>query len=350
MKATISSNELIRFEKESKVVKADAIVIHATEVVELVKCDDELNNQVKATIHADVFEGGSLVLPKEVFPLLKKDHPVTISDSQIIIGSRVININLQPGEGYPRIDGEFNNKVFELPDSELKQLLEVEHCISSDLTKPILTGIRIEGDKFITIDGFKMAVRKGNFKSAKSMSISNHKILKALKGNIKATCNEKHINYQVGNYNYTNSLLEGDFIQWQKLVSKDHHLILKVNKNELLEVLKSMNEVLKKPTIVVDEDGKKSKRYDNKVILDIYENQIEISAKNIDMEIKDIVNCQAIEFNRLKIAFNCSYLIDCIKTLDDEIELSFTTNVNPVVIKSGDKFELLLPIRISSVN
>lgn len=346
MKATFSSNDLIRFEKESKIVKADAIVIDATEVVELVKCDEELNNQVKATIHADVFEGGSVILPKEVFPLLKKDHPVTISDSQIIIGSRVINLNLQPGEGYPKITGEFNNNIFELTDKEVKQLLEVEHCIGEDLSKPILTGIRVQDDKFVAIDKFKMSVRKGNFKSVKSISISNYKMLKALKGNIKATCNDKHINYQVGTYNYTNSLLEGDFIKWENLIRNEHSTIVNVKKEELLEVLKSINVILKKPMIVKDENGKNIKKFNNTVILDIYENQIEVSAKNMDMEIKDIVNCEASKFDRLKIAFNCSYLIDCIKTLGDTIKLNFTTNVNPLVIESDDKYELVLPVRI----
>lgn len=336
MKATFSSNDLIRFEKESKIVKADAIVIDATEVIELVKCDEELNNQVKATIHADVFEGGSVILPKEVFPLLKKDHPVTISDSQIIIGSRVININLQPGEGYPRIAGEFNNNIFELTDKEVKQLLEVEHAICCDKTKPILNGIRIDRNRFIAIDDHVFSERVGNFNSEIPVTIGNYKMLKALKGDIKATTDGKYIKYQIGDYKYYDKLMEGEFVRVDTLKPKDYNCVISVDKQAMLGVLKSMEKIC-------------SNHKHRLVTLEIFENLIEISARNEVMEVKDLVGCTSITHDELKIGVNCNYLINAIKDMGDKFTMSFTTNVNPIIIESPGKYELVLPVRIMEV-
>lgn len=340
MKATISSNELIRFEKEAKQIKADSIVIDATDAntVELVKCDSELNNQVQATINASFVEKGSVILPKEVFPLLKKDLSVTITDSKITVGSRVININLQPpGEdGYPKITGEFNNKVFELDDKEVKQLLEVEHAICCDKTKPILNGIRIDNNRFIAIDAHVFSERVGNFNSEIQVTISNYKLLKSLKGDIKATCNDKYIKYQVGDYKYYDKLIEGEFVRVDALKPREHNIEITVDKDEFLEVLKSIEKTC-------------SKQKNRLVTLEIYKHFIEISTKSKNMNIKDLVKGKSIKYDRLKIGVNCSYLINAIKDMDDKFTMSFTTNVNPIIIKSPGKYELVLPVKIMEV-
>ncbi len=57
------------------------------------------------------------------------------------------------------------------------------------------------------------------------------------------------------------------------------------------------------------------------------------------------------EGNELEIAFNPRYLIDALKVIeDDEVQLTFTTSLNPCIIKDqvNEQYKyLVLPIRLN---
>ncbi|WP_195238604.1 DNA polymerase III subunit beta [Romboutsia sp. 1001285H_161024_C4] len=338
MKVAINSSLFNDFVKQSKIVSDtfEGILIDATnENVELVKCD--LDNQITTKMQADIEEPGSVILPKEVFPLVKDNSLMTILDDRLIIGSRVIKLDLKSGKNYPTINGDFEHEIFEMSHKELKQLLQVEHAISKDATKPILNGIRIDKDRFIAIDGYKLAERTGNFKSDIPITISNYKMLKALKGNIKATASTKYIKYQVGEYNFYNRLIEGDFIEVDYLKPKEYNTKFKINKKDILEILKSMEKI--------------SATHKNQLVMfTITNNVIHISAKDDKISLEDSVICETEEhLEDVSMGFNCKYLIDSIKNMDDVFSVELTTNVNPIILKSPGKYDLILPVRVAKI-
>ncbi|WP_195251825.1 DNA polymerase III subunit beta [Romboutsia sp. 1001713B170207_170306_H8] len=340
MKIEINSSLFNDFVKKSKDIKTDSILIDATDVVELVKCD--LENQIATEVIAQVIEPGSIILPKEVFPLIKNDELMTITDMGITVGTRTIETEILNGRDYPKIEDNFKYNVFDLSDKELKHLLQVEHAISQDKTKPILNGIRIEKNKFITIDGYRLCERVGNFETELPITISNYKMLKGLKGQIKATCSDRYIKYQVNNYNYCNRLIEGDFIQVDKLKPKEHNTVVEVDKKEFEDILKAMEKV-------------SAKVKNSLVKLSIRDNLIHLSAevkedekkKMKAIKLEDSIKCIT-SGEYLDIAFNSRYLLEAIKDMNN-IKMSFTNNVNPVIIEDVNKYELVLPVRIAVI-
>ena len=54
------------------------------------------------------------------------------------------------------------------------------------------------------------------------------------------------------------------------------------------------------------------------------------------------------EGDPLEIAFNVEYLIDGLKNINDDIKMTFTTNVNPCLISCLNYKYLLLPVRIAT--
>lgn len=340
MKIELNSSLFNDFVKKSKDIKTDSILIDATDVVELVKCD--LENQVSTEIIAQVIEPGSAILPKEIFPLIKDNELMTITNESITIGSRVIKTKMKNGKNYPKIESDFKYDVFDLSDKELKHLLQVEHAISQDKTKPILNGIRIERNKFIAIDGYRVCERVGNFKSDIPITISNYKMLKGLRGKVKAICSDKYIKYQVNDYNYCNRLIEGDFIQVDKLKPKEHNTVVEVDKKEFEDILKAMEKV-------------SSKVKNSLVKLSIRDNLIHLSAevkedekkKMKAIKLEDSIKCIT-SGEYLDIGFNCRYLLEAIKDMNN-IKMSFTSNVNPVIIEDVNKYELVLPVRIAVI-
>lgn len=332
MKIMFNSSLLNDFIKKSKFVKSEGIQVRSVDgKIKLINCD--LESQVSVELSGEVYEQGHVIIPKEIFPLIKNNKPMTIEDNHISVGSRDIEFALNL-EDYPTIENDFIFKVFDLSDKEIKQLLEVEHAVSKDKTKPLLTCIRIQNNKFIAIDGYRMCERIGNFKSDIPISISNYKMLKGLKGQVKATCSDKYINYQVENYNFSNRLIDGEFIEVDKLKPRDYRTIIKVDKNELEEILKGMEKV--------SNESKNSL-----VMLGIRDNVLHLKSSNKSVSVEDSMKCETTGDN-LDIGFNCRYLLEAIKDMHTTINMKFTTNVNPVILESPGKYELILPVRVAS--
>ena len=333
MKAMFNSSLLNDFIKKSNMIKSEGIQIRDVNgKIQLINCD--LKNQVTVDVMGDVFEVGSVIVPKKIFPLIKDNQPLTIEDNHITVGSRNIEFALNL-EDYPTIEDDFKYNVFDLSDKEVKQLLEVEHAISTDKTKPVLNGVRIEKNKFIAIDGFRMCERTGNFKTEIPIIISDYKIIKSLRGQIKATCSNRYINYQVGDYNFSNRLIDGEFIDSDKLKPRDYNTSLDINRDELLEILETMN--------------KASTGQKNRVVkLGIRKDILHFKTSNEEVELEDSLKCKTAGDN-LDIAFNSTYLLEAIKNIKHcVVTMEFTTNVNPVIIKSPKGYELILPVRIAS--
>ena len=89
----------------------------------------------------------------------------------------------------------------------------------------------------------------------------------------------------------------------------------------------------------------------NLIKLDIKDNNIEITSKSEEGNVKEDVIISK-EGSDLVIGFNSKYLIDALKVIDDEeINILFNSSVSPCLIKplSGNEYEyLVLPVRITN--
>ena len=332
MKITFNSDVLLCFIKQAKVIKDDlGILIRAKgEEIEFVKAD--LESQISKSFTGDIEQEGSVVLPKEIYSLIKPKTTMTLSQCTMNLGKRIIEVNLKAGDEYPIFEDEFKYEIFDLSDKELKQLLEVEHAVSKDITKPLLTGIHIKDNKFIAIDGFRLSTRTGNFKSEKPITIKNLKLLKSLKGQVKATSSDKYIKYTVNGLEYIGLLIQGEFIDINKLIPKDYNCSLMVNKDVMEATLKDINTV-----------AKTTKNY--LVKFNVKDNRCVVKSDTEVIKIKDEFECDTTG-EEIDIAFNCKYILDAIKDFEN-VQIKFTTPVNPAVLLDENKLELVLPIRIA---
>ena len=78
-------------------------------------------------------------------------------------------------------------------------------------------------------------------------------------------------------------------------------------------------------------------------------NQVNIDSENELGNVHEVIDSQ-VEGKEIQIAFNSRYIFDFLKNIDNQqISLSFTTNVSPCVItpvENDDFLYLLLPVRI----
>ena len=122
----------------------------------------------------------------------------------------------------------------------------------------------------------------------------------------------------VNNTVITTRLLEGDYIDYKKIVPQSFLTTFKVNKNALFNSIERASIL--------------AKVMKNIVKFDIHENYVDISSDSDMGKVNEnvIIN---LEGKDLTIAFNSRYLIDCLRVIGDEfINFNLNTSIAPCVI------------------
>lgn len=134
--------------------------------------------------------------------------------------------------------------------------------------------------------------------------------------------------------------IDAEFIEYEKLYRQFKEYNFKVNfkdAKKLTKVLKSFKDTCKTDRNCLI-----------KLELDPEKNQVKIFNNNMSNSINvEIEKYDHYKNENFLIAFNLNYLIDCIKNLAGDFEATFTTDVNPIVIKKSNYKHLLLPIRLA---
>ena len=143
-------------------------------------------------------------------------------------------------------------KVSTIDFSELKKMIKLTlPAISNDVTRPILNCFYMEvlKDNYISltsIDGYRLATDKTHSKNdmEKDFIIPSKmlNILSAMKfkNDIEIFSNDKHIKFTINNINLYIEVVRGEFIEYKKLISKDHNTRVTINDTKKLhDILKA---------------------------------------------------------------------------------------------------------------
>lgn len=287
-------------------------------------------------------DGEVISIPSDVIHLIKKikkGNTVEIHKDKIIIDKKEIgNQNFD----IPKSKDAGFQKIFEVPASELKELLTCSYACDKGGARPILQGVCIDKNYLVALDGYRMAVRQGNFENFVTIIVPND-IIKIInkftnKNNdiVEVYINEHNYSkFKIGDTVVIGRNIDGDFINWKGILSEEFKTYVKLTKDEIKNILEILD-------LCVSANKKKPI-----VILDIKDNTIIFENKGGGIKFKDEIKAN-IKGNTLRIGFNTKYLIEVLKQYqnDDAIEIGFNTNVLPLQIKSGYKTEILMPVRI----
>jgi len=140
----------------------------------------------------------------------------------------------------------------------------------------------------------------------------------------------------IDNTVFVTRLLEGEYIDYKRIVPSSYVTVFKVNKASLLSSIERASVM--------------AKVMKNIVKFDIHENCVDVSSDSEMGNVKEqvLINLEGKDVN---IAFNSRYLIDCLRVIDDEfVNFNLNTSIAPCVIKPNsddDYLYLILPVRIS---
>ena len=345
--STKSPNQLLEGIKVS--CKGDELTFLAT----------DMEIAIEKVIPCETFMEGEAVIPGRIFADFTKklenedDIELSVDDGRLKISYSGSETFMQalPADDYPVLKKEVNKNSFVIKQKSFKSLInKTSFACSQDDSRPILKGCLLElfGDELtcVALDGFRLAVCKktvtestGDVKAIvpSRALVEITRLLDKDEDLITVVIQENSLMISVDNTVFTTRLLEGEYIDYKKIVPTTYLSVFKVSKESLLNSIERasiMAKVMK-----------------NIVKFDIHENYVDISSDSEMGNVKEnvIIN---LEGKDLAIAFNSKYIIDCLRVIDDEfVNFNLNTPIAPCVIKSYSDDEylyLILPVRINA--
>ena len=315
---------------------------------------------IKAKFFAEVDIEGEIVLNAKNFFDMVRLMPEGIIDIEVSENLNTIIKNGKtkyetiglPADGFPMIEEVKADFFIKLTENKLKDLIRrTSFSIGTNDSKITFTGALFEIDndnlKVVTLDGFRMAVRKEEIyptevntsyiipgKSLKELS----KILSDNENEIKIEFTPKKAVIKIENYEFYTKLIEGEFFNYEQIIPKNAEIKARVKTKKLIEAIERIS-------LIVTPDNKTPVKFDI--------NDIEIKMETISRIGKAEDYVEVLKTGPdIEIGFNHNFILDALKaTEEEEVLIDFTNSVSPCIIRQveeDDFIYLILPVRLKN--
>ncbi len=340
----------------------ECILINAKEN-EVTLVGNNLEVGIESTFEADVTENGLIAIEAKIFSEIIKKMPqgeVEISllpnnMLSIIGGKAKFTISAQPGEDFPKLPIVQTQTSYTLSQVVLKDMIrQTIFSVSQDETRPILTGEMFHlknGElNLVSVDGFRISYRCASLYTEQSLEemegVVPGKALAELNKILSTEAEDKvtiyfgtnNVLFDLGYSKVVSRLLEGEFLKYAQVFSNDYETQITIDRKDLLMSIER--------AALISKEGRK-----NPIRIELIQDQMIISSntdlgtvhEELDIELDGI---------ELKIAFNPKYLIEALKSIDDDVVvINFLSAMAPCIIQplEGNDYKyLILPIRVTA--
>ncbi len=313
-------------------------------------------------IDAEVSDPGECILPAKLFgDIIRRlpEGPVTVvvDDSfkvSIRAGFASFTISAESSEDYPELPDVNSGRPIQIPQCKLKEMISgTIFAVSENQARPIHTGVKFEvTDSSITtiaVDGFRLARRTWHPEEGTGRDMNFvvpaqglkevEKILTDCDDNASFTLGAKHILFQIGNATLVCRLLDGDFLDWRRVVPTNCPVKLVANVGDLASSVERVGLIV-------------SEKYKSPVRCVFSHNEL-LMRTNTTIGAAEDKCAIAGDGKELEIGFNVRYLADALRVIpSEEVTLELTNGLSPIVLTPVDeKFDfayMVLPVRIKN--
>ena len=321
-----------------------------------------METAITYNVEADVSDPGSCILPAKLFgDIIRRlpEGPVTVvvDDNfkvSIRAGFASFTISAESAEDYPELPDVNSGKAIRIPQSALKELIGgTIFAVSENQGRPIHTGVKFEvreeSVSAVAVDGFRLARRTYHTEEPTGRDLNFvvpaaglkevEKILTDTDEAVAFTLGPKHILYQIGSATLVCRLLEGEFLDWRKVVPTNCPIKLIAHVSDLASSVERVG-------LIVSEKYKSPVRC-------IFSNQVLNMRTNTTIGAAEDRCAIAGDGKELEIGFNVRYLADALKVVpSEEVTLELTNGLSPIVLTPVDDKKdfayMILPVRIKN--
>lgn len=313
-------------------------------------------------IEADVSDPGDCILPAKLFgDIIRRlpEGPVTVVVDEgfkvsIRSGYASFTISAESAEDYPELPDVNSGRPIQIPQNKLKELISgTIFAVSENQGRPIHTGVKFEVTNetitAVAVDGFRLARRTYHCTEETARELSFvvpaaglkevEKILTDCDDNASFTLGPKHILFQIAGATLVCRLLEGEFLDWQKVVPTNCPIKLVANVSDLASSVERVG-------LIVSEKYKSPVRC-------IFGHQEMLMRTSTTIGAAEDRCSVAGDGKELEIGFNVRYLADALRVVpSEEVTMELTNGLSPIVLTPvDDKYDfayMVLPVRIKN--
>ena len=313
-------------------------------------------------IEAQVSDPGECILPAKLFgDIIRRlpEGPVTVvvDDSykvSIRSGYASFTISAESAEDYPELPDVNDGRAIHIPQCRLKELISgTIFAVSENQGRPIHTGVKFEvTDDAITavaVDGFRLARRTYHPQEGTGRELSFvvpaaglkevEKIVTDSEDNAAFTLGPKHILFQMGKATLVCRLLEGEFLDWRRVVPTNCPVKLVANVSDLASSVDRVGLIV-------------SEKYKSPVRCIFANQEVQMRTSTTIGAAEDRCTLAG-DGKELEIGFNVRYLADALRAVpSEEVTLELTNGLSPIVLTPVDeKYDyayMVLPVRIKN--
>ncbi len=321
-----------------------------------------METAITYTVDAEVSDPGQCILPAKLFGDIVRrlpEGPVTVVVDEsfkvsIRAGYASFTISAESAEDYPELPDVNTGRAIRIPQNKLKELISgTIFAVSENQGRPIHTGVKFEvtNDSItaVAVDGFRLARRTYHPQEETGRELSFvvpaqsikevEKILTDSDEDAAFTLGPKHILFQIGNATLVCRLLEGEFLDWRRVVPSNCPIKLVANVGDLASSVERVG-------LIVSEKYKSPVRC-------VFGSQVLNMRTATTIGAAEDRCAIAGDGKELEIGFNVRYLADALRVIpSEEVTLELTNGLSPIVLTpADDKHDyayMVLPVRIKN--
>lgn len=319
-----------------------------------------LETGITVKVGASVTEAGLCVMPARLFfDIVRKlpDDIVTIEvDDKLQVsirgGASSFKITAMDAEDYPDLPDVNGAHGIAMPQSALREMIGgTIFSVSENQARPIHTGclmeVRDETITMVAVDSFRLARRTWHSETPIGQELKFvvpatglrevEKILADTDEPVVFTLGSKHILFEIGDATLVCRILEGEFIDWRRVVPTNCPIKLTANVAELTSSIERVSLIV-------------SEKIKSPVRCVFGENTADFRTTNTIGSAHDTCDIAG-NGDELEIGFNCRYLLDALRAVpSEEVMLELQNGLSPIVFTPVDEkmdfAYMVLPVRL----
>lgn len=367
MKFTCEKNQLVSaisvasrtVAQKSAISGLEGILIRAG--VKVMLTGYNLETGITVIVDADIQETGACVMPARLFfDIVRKlpDDTVSIQVDEsfkvsIKGGISSFTITALSADDYPELPDVDSEKGIRVPQNELKAMISgTIFAVSENQARPIHTGVLFEVDNdsitSVAVDGYRLALRRYlpeeslertlKFVAPAAALKEVEKILGDTDDPATFYPGSKHILFTIGDATLVCRILEGEFLDWRRVLPQNNPVKLVGNVSRLTDSIERVGLVI-------------SEKLKSPVRCKFGDNAAELRTVSTIGEAYDVCPIAG-DGKDLEIGFNCKYLLDALRAVpDSECTLEMINGLSPIVLNptEGNRYSyMVLPVRLKA--
>lgn len=364
MKISIDKHILIKpLEQASKFISSNTVIPILAEILIQATPDGLFltggnDTQVLRTVinnddYQLIHPGSVTVSGKRITEIVKKMKGVIDIESKgletvVSSGSKAYDLpSLSPDE-YPQFAEDIEGPSVEFDGKSLDDLVkETAFAASKEETTPVLMGLRFKFSEntihVMSTDRHRLSSSARMVENMQEMQVivgakTMTELMKIIEPSqkIKIKFSDSKLIIKTPDFIFVSKVLEGAYPDTDRIVPTKWLTKIKVNREDFLEALESV-------WIIAEEEKTKLIRIDvgEKVELKASVEGVGKTSQNVDFK--------ELNGEKFKIAVNCKYLLDAVKSITtEEMTIVFTGRMSPIILKGNDderNFRIVLPYR-----